>query len=230
MIAKFIPEKIKILVFDVDDTITRGTLGIKLQAWKDLFADCLDTLQEARELYEFTGKGDRYNMIAHIVGESQEDCRKNKKVIEWASKFEKMSLAKIREEGIQSGDLTALVQLQDNFTGPVYLLSATPLEAVVGNIQYFENIYPEIKGMFTEIIGMPMNDGKTGELKQIASDNNISNDSLLMVGDGGSDYSGAVGAGTQFVGIVPEGKKDKWPGESFPKIPNIAELPKLLGI
>jgi len=33
-ISKFSPGKIKVLVFDVDDTITRGTLGIKVDCFK----------------------------------------------------------------------------------------------------------------------------------------------------------------------------------------------------
>lgn len=230
MIAPFNPETIQVLVFDVDDTVTRGTLGIKTKVWDELFSDKLSELQEARELYEYTGKGDRYNMIAHVVGESQEGCRENEKVIEWAEKFESMTMVRIRENGIHENDVQALVDLRRNFSGPIYLLSATPQEVVEGNIDYFEEKYPEIKGVFAGVIGTPMDGGKAGGLANLAQLNGVETYEVLMVGDGGSDYSGAKEAGTQFIGVIPDGKADKWPGEEFPKIDSINKLPSLINL
>lgn len=228
MIAQFSSKKLKVLVFDVDDTVTRGTLGIKVAVWEDLFKDKAEKLTEARELYEATGRGDRYNIIAHIIGEPQETCRENAKVLAWADRFESETVRRIREGGIHRDDVAALVTIRENFSGPVYLLSATPQAAVEANSAYFESQYPEIHGMFTKVIGTPMDGGKAGELLKLVVEHEVQPDAILMVGDGGSDYAGALGAGTQFVAVIPEGKQDPWPEQSFPKIKSIAELPKHL--
>lgn len=230
MISAFDVEKIKVLVFDVDDTVTRGTLAIKVNVFKKLFADNLNALQKAREVYEFTGKGDRYNIIAHVLNQSQENCRCNDLVQEYACKFEKLTQAAIRVNGIHRDDLEALIEFKNSFHGPVYLLSATPQDSVVGNIRYFESLYPEIAGMFSSVIGHPMDGKKAGELMDIASKHNLSIDKVVMIGDGGSDYNGAAGSGSQFIGIVSDEKSKKWEQESFPKVSSIAEIPKLLSL
>ena len=227
-ISEFAPEKIKIVVFDVDDTVTRGTLGIKTAVWEEIFSDRLDKLEEAREIYEHTGKGDRYNMIAHVVGEPQENCRENSEVISWANKFESLTSERIREHGIHEDDIESLVELRNGFSGPIYLLSVTPQAALEGNINHFEELYPEIKGMFTAVIGTPLEGGKAGELDRLANENGIDIDQVLMVGDGGSDYKGASGSGSQFVGVIQSGNEDKWPDQNFPKISSVSELPDLL--
>lgn len=230
MIAEFNPDRIKALVFDVDDTITRGTSGIKISVWEELFKSRLDLLQEARELYEYTGKGDRYNIIAYVIGEPQENSRDNKKVKELADKFEEMIQKRIRINGIHPDDLEALIIIKNNFFGPVYLLSATPEESVVSNIRHFESVHPELVGMFAGIIGTPMNEGKAGELVKIAKTNGLAIDEILMVGDGGSDYCGAKDSGSQFMAIIPDGKTDKWPNQHFPKSGSISDILKLLNI
>lgn len=212
------------IVFDVDDTVTRGTTDIKLSAWDVLFSDKLDLMQEARELYEYTGNGDRYNIIAHVIGESQEGCKDNVEVQKWADKFEEITQKYIREQGIHSDDLAALIELRDKFDGPIYLLSATPQLSVAGNVEYFESIHPDLRGIFSGVIGTPMNGGKAGELKILADKHNLDTDELVMIGDGGSDYVGADGSGTQFIAIVSEDKLDKWPDENFPKLKAISEL------
>ncbi|MEL6803149.1 MAG: hypothetical protein AAFO91_05100, partial [Bacteroidota bacterium] len=89
-IAEFVPEKVKALVLDADDTATRGTQDIKTAAWEELFHDKLDKLVEARELYERSGAGDRYNMIAHIIDEPQGSCRDNENVKNFAGEFEEL--------------------------------------------------------------------------------------------------------------------------------------------
>lgn len=225
-IAAFNPEKIKVLVFDVDDTLTRGSMEIKIKVLKKLFYDNLDRLQEAREIYEFTGKGDRYNIIAHVIDEPQDDCSVNKKVEVLANKFELMTQEAIREQGIHADDLNLLVYLKDNFSGPIYLLSATPKASVVNNIKYFESIYPEISGMFTGVIGNPMDNGKAGELSKIAKSNNVFISEVVMIGDGGSDYNGALGSGSQFIGITA-GKEGAWANEPFPKVNYLSDIKSL---
>tara|TARA_B100002051_G_scaffold276771_2_gene327806 strand:- start:4938 stop:5636 length:699 start_codon:yes stop_codon:yes gene_type:complete len=229
-IAEFQPERIKVLVFDVDDTVTRGTLGIKIETWKRLFADQLDRLQEARELYEFTGLGDRYNIIAHVIEEPQEDCRDNKRVEEFAERFDEMTQEAIREHGIHEEDLAALINIRNSFSGQVYLLSATPEESVVANIRHFESEYPELAGMFTKIIGYPMTNGKAGELTLIAEENQVNADEIVMIGDGGSDYNGAKGAGTQMIGIITEKNRESWAEERFPSVDSVADIPALLNL
>jgi len=229
-LAEFDRSKIKIVVFDVDDTVTRGTLGIKIAVWEDLFKDEAEKLREAREIYEATGRGDRYNIIAHIIGESQENCRENPKVVVWANRFENESMTRIRQNGIHTDDLNALAAIRSKLQGPRYLLSATPQMVVENNVHYFESQYPEIKGMFSGVIGTPMDGGKAGELKKLIAEYGVEPHEVLMVGDGGSDYRGASGAKTQFVAVIPEGKPDPWPKELFPKIKSIAELPNLLGL
>lgn len=228
-IARFGLEEVKVLVLDVDDTVTRGTSGAKSKVWDQLFADRMNKLQEARELFESTGKGDRYNMIAHVIGEPQEKCRENQKVKKWADKFEAATAERIRQSGIHEDDLTSLKELRENFKVPIFLLSATPQATVDANINHFEKMHPEIQGMFTNVIGTPMAGGsKAGELLRLADQNSVLAEEMLLVGDGQGDHDAAEIAGTQFVGVIPSGKKDKWPQETFPKVQSIAALPELL--
>ncbi|MCB9809996.1 HAD family hydrolase [Candidatus Nomurabacteria bacterium] len=228
-VSDFSPDKIKVLVFDVDDTITRGTLEIKVKVFEKLFPNKLDRLQEGRELYEFTGKGDRYNIIAHILEKPQKGCRDEREVQLYANKFETMTQSAIRSQGIHPDDLDLLVSVKNNFSGPVYLLSATPENSVSSNIKYFESIYPELFEMFTRVIGSPMEGGKAGELAKIAAANNVSIDEVAMVGDGGSDYNGAKDSGSQFIGILA-GKKNNWEGESFPKVKYLSDIRSFIGL
>lgn len=229
-ISQFNAKKLKVLVFDVDDTITRGTLQIKINTFKEIFFDRLELLQEARELYEYTGLGDRFNIIAHVIGEAQDSCRENILVTKIANEFEEKVTEKIREQGIHEEDLDALRKIREGFRGSVYLLSATPKSSVQENIYYFEEKYPSIKGMFADVIGTPFQEGKAGELKKIASSEKISCDEIVMIGDGMGDFDGASRAGTQFVGVVPPQKTDFWPKSYFPKIAYIAELPQILDL
>ena len=225
--ATFNTEKIKIIVFDVDDTLTRGTLGVKIGVWKDLFFDQLEKMQEARELYEFTGKGDRYNIIAHVIDVPQSEAHEDNEVAELAKKFEEETVKAIRNQDLHEDDVNALAQLRLSFE-TFYILSATPTAAVTGNIKHFEEKHPEIAGMFVEVIGTPMENGKGGELIKIAENNSVEPESILMVGDGESDRTGAENAGTQFVAIIPEGKEDKWPEKDFPKTHSVSDLPHQL--
>ena len=229
-ISQFDSKKLKVLVFDVDDTVTRDTLEIKINTFKEIFSGRLELLQKARELYEYTGLGDRFNIIAHVIGEPQDSCRENILVTKIAKEFEEKVTEKIREQGIHEEDLKALRQIREGFAGSVYLLSATPKLSVQGNVRYFEERYPSIKGMFADVIGTPFQEGKAGELKIIAESEGIDCDEMVMVGDGKGDFDGANKAGTQFVGVVPPQKTDFWPGSPFPKIANIAELPQILDL
>lgn len=226
-IAEFNLEEIRIVVFDVDDTITRGTFGIKKEAWNTLFHDNLDLLQEALELYEYTGKGDRYNIIAHIIEEPQEGCTENSLVQEWAEKFEIIIQTSVRNNGIHEDDLQELVVIVQKFPEAVYLVSATPQASVEENINFFIKKYPELEGAFKEVIGTPFTSGKAGVLQDIIRDTRLSSKNIVMVGDGGSDYAGANGAGTQFVGINPAGREDAWKQDNFPKVSSISELSNL---
>lgn len=228
-ISEFIPEKVIVTVLDVDDTVTRGTQKIKQESWPILFPEKPDLLKEALDMYESTGAGDRYNIIAHVIGVEQDECLNSPEVAQYVSQFEELTMLKIREGGIHPDDVQALVSLRQNFPGRIYLVSATPEAVVRGNINHFEEIYPELKGMFANVIGTPMKSGKAGELIKIANTHGLALNEVLMVGDGGSDYLGAEKSGSQFVGVVPGNEiNHKWAHKSFPIVQFISELPGCL--
>ncbi len=228
MIADFNPDTIKAVVFDVDDTITRGTIAIKAEAWDVLFPNKQELVREARELYEYTGKGDRYNIIAHIIGAPQDNCFDNEAVQQWAQRFEATVQKNVRDNGIHQDDLHALEYVHQIFPEAMYVLSVTPQKSVEENIQFFATQYPSMQNMFVRIIGTPLVEGKAGALRDIAKENNCNPGTLVVIGDGNSDYQGAYDAGTQFIGVNPNDRADKWPQENFPKVPNISHILELL--
>lgn len=229
MIAPFNPGRISAIVFDVDNTLTRGTNELKANVWEELFPNDTISLAEARSLYEQTGKGDRYNIAAHVLGESQADSKDNEKVLNLVDKFDRLSRSKIRERGLHKEDCRALLKLKHVYGDAMYIASATPQKVVEDNISYFEQNFFQNRSIFTKIFGTPFKSGKGGVLIDIAEAQGINPNEILMVGDGESDKEGALAANSQFIGISPY-ENGKWQCEEFPVISAVADLPMLLNI
>lgn len=103
---------------------------------------------------------------------------------------------------------------------PLYVVSGTPdeeLKRIVARRR--------LGAYFRAVFGSPR--GKAELLAGIAAAEGIEADRMLMVGDATTDYDGAAGTGTAFVGRIASGHGSPFPPDTM-VVADLHELPALL--
>jgi len=230
--APFKPEGVRALLFDLDDTLVLGSMAVKDQAWLKLFPRDHDKIILINKMFDKEipfpdgtyHQGDRYDRIAYFLGLWSPESvahREDREVKNLALEFKRLVGVGVVEIGVRAEDRTALLKLKTALPGVDFgVISNTPKEVLIHDLAAMG-----VAEFFDEVIGTPTNKVEALEsfVKRLAC---VPNE-LVMIGDGSNDFQAAATVGTQFVGVIPSGKKDKWLEASFPKISTVSELPSL---
>lgn len=211
---------VKIIVFDFDGVIVRGSEFGKDKAWEHIFPqEVMENVDLAKKKYS-GGKGSRFDIIrdlAPIVGIKLED------VGEWVAKkakeFGNFTFAFTIREGVLPEDREALEFLSGKY--PLYLNSATPepvLQSIAETLQ--------IAQFFRGIYGQRNSRSKVENLERAAGDADISPSEILFVGDTDGDFEASKTFGCSFVGIMNDWNKWQEGDKSFPLISGLKDLLK----
>lgn len=224
---------IKTLVFDFDGTIVDSN-ELKEKAYLELFPSVSPKAKKIIEQVSSGSRKTRYQIIREIlvalkdageieVGDAEEEIKK------LAKKWGEIVDAGITGGKGLPGAFETLWFFYNNGYG-LYILSGTPLEPLrrvagklieSGKIPPFKNIFGRIDD----------NDEKTFKkeiLTEIIKQEDVSAESIAVVGDGDSECEAALEAGCFFAGIA--NKFNGWSAKEahFVVIDNWAELPALL--
>lgn len=185
---------IRVIVLDFDGVIVES-LGIKTQAFRDLFSGYPQYLDQIMSYHLAHNAISRYikfeYIVTHILGETYDEERAKK----IGTRFSKLVRQKIIECPYVEGAEEFLRYFSPNV--PLYVASATPqeeLEAIIkarGINRYFKGIY-----------GTPWE--KHEVVQQVMLKEKVNPDAVAYVGDSREDYKVAQETGIFFVGRMNE--------------------------
>lgn len=111
--------------------------------------------------------------------------------------------------------------LESRYRGlPLYVASGTPDEELKRILDR-----RGIAHYFRSVAGSPTN--KADILRRFAHFGGVAPQRMLMIGDATTDFDGAVGAGTGFLGRVKSGQSNPFPAQ-VPVVPDLLHLPDFL--
>jgi phosphoglycolate phosphatase-like HAD superfamily hydrolase len=191
--------------FDFDGVFVLDSDAVfKKQAWDIALAPYRGHYEaykkEASELYGSGRKGGRVEIIQYIfekLGEPEEHIPAL--VAETVRVFDEYVQTNILNAGLVPGALEMLEQLAGRDIS-LYLNSGTATSALVTSAQNLG-----IAHFFRGILGStpePVGGSKVDNLTYTANQEGVKPSSMLMVGDGGSDYNAAKEFGCRFLGVA----------------------------
>lgn len=217
---------VRVLVYDFDEVVVKGSDGVKQRAWPVVFAAFADAyrepLQEAQIRFGHGRGGDRFTIMDAVfraVGVADRDVPSH--IAAGAEVYDAFVQKGIVEIGVEDDAREALALLARTY--PQYINTATP-EAPFG--QTFEAL--GLSAYFEGFYGRP-ND-KITNLARIAEREGVEPTQILFVGDAEKDREAAERFGCQFVGFATAENDWREATQAFPVIGDIAEIPELLGL
>ena len=185
---------IKTIILDFDGVIVES-LGIKTQAFRDLFSDYPQYIEQIMSYHLAHNSVSRYikfeHIVKHILGETYDEERKR----ELGARFSQF----VRQKVIECPYVAGAEEFLHYFSPrvPLYVASATPheeLEAIIkarGIGRYFKEIY-----------GTPWQKGEV--VQKVMLKEKVNADAVAYVGDSQEDYKVARDTGVFFVGRISE--------------------------
>jgi len=204
----------KVAVFDFDGVLAPSN-QIKIDAFVEVLPVAETKLRELmRKMYD-PGET-RYEMFAAVL----EKCGTAKEKIPglvagYAEQYNNLVQEYIAKHGAAPGVADILKNL--HWAGyHLYVYSNTPAEALRQTIKRLG-----IFELFTDVLGRPTS--KADNLRQVIEREGVDAVSVMVVGDGESDWKSAREVGCGFIGL--RSKFNGWTeAEKFPTINNIKEL------
>jgi phosphoglycolate phosphatase-like HAD superfamily hydrolase len=185
---------IRVIILDFDGVVVES-LGIKTQAFRDLFSDYPQHLDPIMNYHLAHNAISRYikfeYIVTHILGETYDEGRAK----EIGTRFSKLVRQKIIECPYVEGAAEFLHYFSS--TVPLYVASATPqeeLETIInarGINKYFKGVY-----------GTPWK--KYEVVQKVMLKEEVDSDAVAYVGDSREDYKVAQATGIFFVGRINE--------------------------
>jgi len=210
---------VKVFILDFDGVILESA-NIKTDAFKELFKDYPEHVDEIVEYHIKHGGVSRYIKFAHFYKNIIKKPIDEKKMEELSERFSDLVVERMLKCPIVKGAESFLRHNSDRFI--FYIASGIPqeeLELLVdgrGLTKYFRGIY-----------GTPRN--KPEIIKSILQSEGISKDELVYVGDALSDYEDAKKAGVLFVARIRDiDKPNHLLDLKIPTIRNFDELKTIL--
>lgn len=209
----------KAIVLDFDGVILES-VDIKTRAFRTLFKDFPEHLDEITEYHLKNGGLSRYRKIEHIYRNILKIPLDRKKLDELGDSFSKIVVGKMVECPYVEGALEFLEEYSKKVS--FFVASGTPedeLKSITdkrGISKYFKGVYgtPSLK---SEI------------LVRILKEHGFRKNEVLFVGDSVNDYEGAVAAGVVFIGRVPDqNPSNPLLRHDAPHVNNLKELKELL--
>jgi len=186
---------IKTIILDFDGVIVES-LGIKTQAFRELFSNYPQYLEQIMSYHLAHNSISRYikfeYIVEHILGETYDEERKK----ELGARFSHLVRQKVTECPYVAGAEEFLQYFSPKV--PLYVASATPQEEVEAIIRA-----RGIDGHFKEIYGFPPWE-KSQVVRKIMAEESANPDAVAYVGDSQEDYKVARDTGVFFVGRINE--------------------------
>jgi len=182
-------EGIKVIVFDFDGTLVQSN-ELKREAFFQLFAKKPKCVKILDDVLGVSSALSRCEIIEAVLKKSDftGDIQEEKGHL--VQRYGAIVLTAVKQCPEIEGSTELLQRLQGQYY-PLYLSSMTPRGALLETMQY--------RGLvkyFKEIYGYPSK--KENSLKEILSQEDITREQLLVIGDGESDASSALANGCLF--------------------------------
>lgn len=206
---------IKTIILDFDGVIVESE-EIKNQAFRDLFSDYpqyLDQIMSYHLEHKTTSRYEKFeHIVTHILGESYD----NKRAEEINSQFSPFVRQRIIECPYVPGAEDFLRYFSSKLT--LYLVSATPQEEL-------EMILKSrgIDKYFTRVYGNPWE--KTDAIGEVMREEGFGPEAIVYVGDTMEDYKVANQLGISFVGRL---NKDPFDNLGIPVYKDMSEIQEYL--
>lgn len=218
-------QDIKIIVFDFDGVIVRGSEDIKDEAWYYVLEESniapgdiiVPAFLRAKKKYS-KAKGSRFDILKDVFSSIGVAASEIPFLVqEYAKKFDDMVQKGITELGVFEEDREALGKLSRKFS--LYVNSATPEDPLQDSVKRLG-----LNHFFAGVFAQPRT--KVENLKKIAQHASCESSVIVFIGDGEGDVEAAKVFCCRFVGIVNSG--NGWTQENFPIIHSVSELPDFI--
>ena len=208
---------IKAIAFDFDGVIVDSN-RLKYDAWFRLFPESEGISVELIQSVLSRIKQTRYDILREIftqAGRTPQEA--GDKVTEYAEHYNTLVQRAIAAGGLIEGVQEGLAALSPHYA--LYINSATPEEALRQAVAR-ARIDPLIKIAY----GTPAT--KEENLTSIMRKENISNNEIIMVGDGENDYHAAQAIGCFFIGVSNE--SNNWADTQFPLVTDLRQIENVI--
>jgi HAD superfamily hydrolase (TIGR01549 family) len=183
---------IKILLFDFDGVITE-TINVKTQAFRDLFSDYPEAIEEIARYHRGNGGISRFVKIRHIYNEILKKNLTETMFEQLCQRYSKL----VKEKVINADLVPGAQELLDYAFGKfkMFVVSGTPQEEMREIVKkrrmdkYFQGIY-----------GAPTT--KSDIINKILREESLKKNEVIFVGDAVNDFEAAVHTGIRFCARV----------------------------
>ncbi|MDB5224642.1 MAG: hypothetical protein JWO43_264 [Candidatus Adlerbacteria bacterium] len=215
---------VQVIVFDFDGVIVSHSEFFKEVAWLQVFAPYTGRYEaafaEARLMYGWGKKGDRFDILRHVYEKIGEPAELIPALVESGARmFDVLVQKSILEAGAVPGAADVLAQLNSQY--PLYINSGTAQLALARSIQSL-GLMSHFKGT----LGGPTS--KSENMRTISEQTSTGLDAILLVGDSVGDTTAALETRCQFIGVANEWNRWDRNPQTFPLIRDLRELPGLL--
>lgn len=215
--------EITTIVFDFDGVIVSNSEFAKHAAWHEILAPHKDSyeslLKEAEEKFAFGRKGDRFDMLRHILTGLNVD-KIEERISVLAAEYDLYVQRHISAEGVSDDVRAAIAELSERYS--LYINSGTPETALKASVEGLG-----LGPFFKDILGRPRT--KTENMKHIAGRESADlQKQVLLVGDSDADVMASEETRCLFVGVINEWNAWKQENKPFRLIQSVAELPAFL--
>lgn len=200
----------KVYVVDFDNVVVRGSEEAKARAWTGIWGPyedkALELFREAEGKYGRGRGGDRFTIIRYVfehLGKSGDELEGFVKKV--SDDFDAAVQDYIARTGIERSDREALEEMKRR--GPLYLNTATPLEAVTRSVNAIG-----VEELFTGLLGRPKT--KVENFKEVLAKEGVTPLDVLYIGDSDSDWKVAQEVGVNFLGLATE--ENGWSTKEMP--------------
>ncbi len=189
------------ILFDFDGVILES-VELKKEGFAELYSSLgPEVVTYVEQYHNAHGGVSRFNKIKHFNQKFQlpsDETTINK----MADQFSEIVLSKIKSCPFVDGALPFLKQF--GYHLPLFVVSATPEAELIGIA-----IHLKIDCYFKGIYGSPK--GKSEIIKGILTQQQLSSDTTLFVGDALTDLKAAQETGVMFLGRITKGQEDLFP-------------------
>lgn len=190
---------IKAIIFDFDGVILESA-NIKTDAFKELFCDYPEKIEEIIDYHLLNTGISRYVKFRHIYGRILGKELTKKEEARLGERFSQLALRKVMKAPFVSGARGFLEHKKQRYQ--FFVASGTPQEELDNIVRL-----RKLRGYFKEVHGSPKE--KADIIKQIIKDYNFGRQEIVYIGDGVSDRIAAKKAKIIFIERAIAHKKPK---------------------
>ena len=183
---------LKAIIFDFDGVIFES-VGVKIDAFRQLFAQYPQEIDEIIDYHMATGGVSRYKKFDHIYKEILKKELTDEQSKELGAKFSQYGYQRVVESPFVKGAYEFLEKYHQRFL--LFIASGTPHDEMLSIVKD-----RKLEKYFKDVYGSPATKGQIA--KKILADHDLRKEEMVFVGDSTTDYEGAREAGIRFIGRI----------------------------